>query len=639
MTYIKQAIVIIVIFIFFMPLEANCSEKTSSGLKAAEGVLDLTQWNKDDGIIKMDGQWEFYWYQLLTPERSKEVDAEKKEYIDLPGAWNGYKANEETLPGEGFATYRLFLKTAEKERLAIKMPRIFTSYNLWINEELMAVAGTVGESRELSTPQYLPQIVFFETDEGTNEIVIQVSNYHHRSGGILESLTLGTEKQILRIRYSRIAYELFLFGSLTILGIYHIALFFFRRKEYAPFYLGLLSIFLGIRTLLVGERFLIYLFPYFNWEIAHKIQTLTFYLGSVVIIMFFKSIFTNDISNKIIRTVQIVGFAFGGLVFLTPARIFTVANPVFQLFGIFLIIYIVCIFVIKLYKREKDIGLIIAGALALIITSLNDIIFFSVWMNDNSDSILRNIFITGNLSSLGQLIFVFAHSLLLARKFSNAFEEKEIVTAKLTELNLNLDKLVKKRTEALENSKKKVEHQKSELEKANAKLHLISFEDPLTGLWNRRKFDKTIQLEWRRSLRNRRPISLLFIDIDNFKAYNDYYGHKEGDECLVKVSQALKNSFKRASDVVARYGGEEFVVLMAEIEENEAVQWAQALKEEVEALHIPHKCSPVSIFVTVSIGVASIIPDYNHSPEDLLELADKALYKAKTAGKNKIEFI
>lgn len=151
--------------------------------------------------------------------------------------------------------------------------------------------------------------------------------------------------------------------------------FFFRKKDSSSLYFGLFCLFVGIRTLLVGERFFIYLFPGFSWEVAHKIQTMTFYLGVPLIVMYFKSIFPHDISLKVVRIVRIVGLAFVGLVLFTPAKIFTVFNPLYQVFTILVITYIMVVFAKKLRQKEPGMAFIVTGASALIITSLNDIIF------------------------------------------------------------------------------------------------------------------------------------------------------------------------------------------------------------------------------------------------------------------------
>jgi len=516
--------------------------------------------------------------------------------------------------------------------------RILTSYNLWVNEELIAAAGMVGKSREAMTPQYLPQVAFFEAKQGKNEIVIQVSNFYHRSGGILESIFIGNEKKIIGLRYKGIACDLLLFGSLTIIGFYHIALFLFRKKDTTPLYFGLFCLFIGIRTLLVGERFLIYLFPDFNWEIAHKIQTLTFYLGVPSILIFFKMVFLNDFNTKFVKIIYMVGITFGCLVLLTPAKFFTLLNPVYQIFSFIVIVYIISTFIKILLRKEKGITLIIAGALALILTSLNDIVFLSIWMNDNRSPLLRTLFRTGNLSSVGQLIFVFTNSLVLAKKFSNALEQQEVMTAQLKEVNLNLDELVIKRTKALEESKVKIECQKLELENANRKLQMLSLKDPLTGLGNRRYYDDTMLMEWDQGLRCKRPVSLMMIDIDFFKSYNDCYGHSAGDDCLIQVAQAIKDFIKSTGDLAVRYGGEEFVVIMPETGKPEAIKKALLLRKTIEDLNIPHKCSPVSPWVTASIGVTSMIPDIECSPNELFLAVDKALYQAKAAGRNQVKF-
>ncbi|NLF43576.1 MAG: diguanylate cyclase, partial [Bacteroidales bacterium] len=502
-----------------------------------------------------------------------------------------------------------------------------------------ATAGTVGKTIDTMIPQYLPQVAFFEAQQGNNEIVIQVSNFYHRSGGILESIKLGSEKQILGLRYKNIANNIFLFGCLIFMGAYHLALFFFRKKNTSSLYFGSFCILIGIRTLLVGEGFLIYLFPGFSWEIAHKIMTLTYYLGLPLILMFFQSIFPKYIHIRMIKMAQIIGAAFGILIILTPARIFTVANPLYQLWTIIVIIYVFGALIKIAIHKEKDSWLIIFGASAFLLSTINDIVFLSIWMNDEGPSFLRALFRTGNLSSVGLFIFAFANSLLLAKRFSDSLEQEEIITVKLTEVNTNLDKIVSHRTKALVESNEKIEQQKHELEKVNRQLQKLSLKDHLTQLWNRRKYDETINSEWNRCLRYQRPIALMLLDIDYFKEYNDFYGHLAGDECLTKIGQTIKNSLSRSTDMAARYGGEEFIVLLPDSGKEEAIKIADMLRLKTESMNIPHEKSSVSNYVTVSIGVTSTVPDGNSSYQDLFNVADRALYQAKNAGRNQVNFL
>lgn len=623
----------ILLMVFFI---AGCSQSFSFDQKVEKGVFDLTTSAIEDSLVRLDGKWEFYHKQLLEPQSFKQGEAQKSGYIDVPSSWNRYIINDREVSGDSYATYRLLFHTEEKQRLGLKLPRIFTSYKLWVNGELMATAGEVGTSRETMTPQYHPQIALFESKEAGNEIVIQVSNFYHRSGGILESLVLGKEKEIISLSYKNIAYDFLLFGSLIIIGIYHLVLYIFRKKNKPPLYFGLFCLIVGVRTLFVGESFFYHVFPGVSWEVAHKIQTLSFYLGVPLILMYFRSVFPKAFPLKAVRSVQVVTIVFASLVLFTPAKIFTVFNPLYQIFTLLVMAYVIYTFIKLFFQREKGIGLIVAGGLALIVTSLHDIVYLSVWMNDQAAPLLREIFRTGNLSSAGQLIFALANAFVLARKFSNAHEQEEVMTAKLKEMNSKLDLLVIERTADLMKSKEKIESQKLELEKANQALRLLSLKDPLTDLWNKRYYEETIEMEWKRCLRDKSPISLMVIDIDYFKNYNDFYGHRAGDECLVQVARGIKGHFQRASDSVVRYGGEEFVVIMPGLDTDGALTMARSLRKAIEALNLPHQRSSVSGVVTVSIGVTSATPDANASPKDLFLTADKALYEAKEMGRNRV---
>lgn len=442
-----KLILVMIMLVALLILGGCVSSLADANPIAKEGTIDLTQAQFENEVVQLDGKWEFYWDQLLDPGEWE--TGILTGYIDVPSTWNKYTTTEGDNSGDGCATYRLTFITEKNERLALKIPRLRAAYKLWVNGELIASAGTVGKTKDTMVPQYLPQIAFFEAQQGKNELVIQVSNFHQRSGGILESLKLGSEKQILGLQYKSLANDLLLFGSLISIGVYHLSLFFFRKKNLSPLYFGLFCTMVGIRTLVIGESFLINLFPGINWEVIHKVQTLTFYLGVPVIVMFFRSVFPTYFHARIIRMIQLVGAASGSLVLLTPARIFTFFSPLYQMWTIIVIIYVVTVFVKIAIHKEKDCWLIILGALALMLTSVNDIVFYSIWMNDNGPSFLHTVFRTGNLSSVGQFIFAFTNSLLLAKKFSNSLEQEEVITAELTEVNKNLDQLVLQRTNAL----------------------------------------------------------------------------------------------------------------------------------------------------------------------------------------------
>ncbi len=176
-----------------------------------------------------------------------------------------------------------------------------------------------------------------------------------------------------------------------------------------------------------------------------------------------------------------------------------------------------------------------------------------------------------------------------------------------------------------------------QLREANAMLSELSIRDSLTGLYNRRRFDEVYDTEWRRSLRTQRPLALLMLDVDCFKALNDSYGHQRGDECLREIARVLEDQPRRGHDVVARFGGEEFAVLLPGSDVPGALRIAHNIRLAVESLRMEHRESKVKEVVTVSVGVCSRTPHIGESPGDMLYEADMALYLAKQLGRNRVE--
>ncbi len=174
------------------------------------------------------------------------------------------------------------------------------------------------------------------------------------------------------------------------------------------------------------------------------------------------------------------------------------------------------------------------------------------------------------------------------------------------------------------------------LENANQKLREISNTDGLTGIPNRRLFDEAYLTEWRRCRREKQPLSVVMGDIDFFKAYNDRYGHLEGDQCLRTVAQALLESTRRPGDMIARYGGEEFVALLPNTESTGAVEVAEKMRLKVLTAQIEHGASSICPYVTISLGAATICPEVGQDPSILLDYADRALYTAKSEGRNQV---
>ena len=203
-------------------------------------------------------------------------------------------------------------------------------------------------------------------------------------------------------------------------------------------------------------------------------------------------------------------------------------------------------------------------------------------------------------------------------------------TYQLIKRQEQLELLVAERTSELAQTNRK-------LDAANRELQALANQDGLTGLANKRFFTAKYHEEFARARRSQQPISLIMIDVDCFKSYNDTNGHLAGDDCLKQVAGAIRHWVGRSSDLAARYGGEEFVIMLPETTGDQAWELAEKIRSCIVGLCIPHERSDAAAHVTASFGVATLIPDGRQLPDTLIAQADTALYRAKHAGRNRVE--
>lgn len=210
--------------------------------------------------------------------------------------------------------------------------------------------------------------------------------------------------------------------------------------------------------------------------------------------------------------------------------------------------------------------------------------------------------------------------------FSNRFWHHNISVqnAQLKRTNQQLCKILQERA-IVEQS----------LKEENQKLYQLATTDELTQVQNRRFFDQQISQAWQQLQQEGCPLSVILFDVDYFKYYNDCYGHLAGDTCLQKIAQVAKESLQGRVDFVARYGGEEFAVVLPGTDEQRAVEIAQNIQQAIQTLAIPHVQSDVSSIVSISLGIASILPTEESSCNSLVDLADQALYAAKRQGRDR----
>lgn len=235
-----------------------------------------------------------------------------------------------------------------------------------------------------------------------------------------------------------------------------------------------------------------------------------------------------------------------------------------------------------------------------------------------------------------QLPMVIPYVVWIAPDFQNRGLILVLITSMYLLTVMFAMKRLEKNVSATLTMRYRLEQRTEQLLDANEKLEHLTLEDSLTGIYNRRYFEREFEKAWRIARRDQARLALLMIDIDNFKNYNDSYGHAAGDACLREVARLIKQVLHRPGDIVARIGGEEFVTLLPGIDQEGALRVAQTIQSDLQAARLEHASSPVSQYVTVSIGICLTRPGGDETSLALFQAADKALYKAKTQGRNLI---
>jgi len=410
----------------FLFLLISCNYKLEEKIppKAVKGILDLTDWNfKSNGVVNLSGEYEFYWKQHVIPQDFDGPNPPQKTgYINVPGFWNNYVLNGKKLQGEGYATYRLnILLPEQKEHLSMKLLSMGTAYTLFLNGHKISSIGIAGTDRETTVPQYFPQVLDLGPQANRIELIIQVSNFHHRRGGPWEVIQLGDEKSIQKIKENRLGFELFLFGSIFIMALYHLCLFVLNKKDRAFLYFSIFCFLVTLRLISTDERYIIYFFPNIPWELLLKMEYLSFYLSVPVFVAFVHSFFPGEISKRILHLIVTTGLVFSCTVLFTPARIFSYTLLVYQIFTIITIIYGVYVLVVASVRKREGAFIFLLGFIILAFSAVNDMMY--------AEQIIQ----TGYLAPLGLCVFIFSQAFLLSLRLRKAFKNTELQFRELKE--------------------------------------------------------------------------------------------------------------------------------------------------------------------------------------------------------------
>ena len=456
LTSLRTCVVCASILLFF----AQCSQPTNTPI-VKNGRIDLTKYDfEKSGIVSLDGIWEFHWQKLYDGTYFLNHPADTFPKIYLPKVWDNSTVQGTRIPPPvGHGTYRLRLKLSQKNlKLALRLPKIGTAFRLYVNQKLMGKAGTVGTSKRDNKPVYRPQIVDFINDKEEIDIVFQVANYHYNFGGIWQSIGLGLEKQIRNQREQAVVADFFLLGSIFIMALYHLGLFWIRRKSISALYFSFICLLAALR-LMVTNEYIIDVFIHLDWFTIVRLEYFSLSLTLLAFIRFLYSIFPQHFSKKIVWGIQVILLILSGIVAFFPPIIFSKTLLFSQLIILLGGGYAIAVLIKAAVLKKEGARLLLIGFFVLFVAVVNDILHTRGFIN------------TDHQFATGLFIFIFTQALVLSFRFSKAFTKSEELSDELNYTNKNLEQMVEMRTTELRKSNKMLNQFVDELDTIN---HLLS---------------------------------------------------------------------------------------------------------------------------------------------------------------------
>ncbi len=557
---------------------------------AEKGVFDLSGWDfEKQGIVELKGEWEFYWKSFIEPGQEQIKDP-LSGYIKTPGNWNNYELSgmaggkagdkpdtvNKKVSKYGFATYRLRVIPGKKDSFALKIRNMRTAYRLYINGDLISEIGRVGTSAKTSVPRFFPQIVKIPKREKEYEILLHISNYDFRAGGLADAIWFGLEIDVRLKREGGVARVFFLFGSFFIMGLYHLGLYILRKNDSSSLYFCILILAYSVKVLLEREYYFVSFFPDLPWEHVITVEYLSFYISLPFFYYFIASLFPEEFNRLISYAIGIIGVSAILFVLVTPVKLNSIIMPPYHVYITIVGIYIIAM-AFRAYNNKRDgAGIFLAGILIVFLAMVNDILYNNKFIN------------TGFVGVGGLYAFFFLQSFLLSHRYNMTFVLVDDQREKLVKADV-----INKREL---NDRRRAER---ELRKSEANYRSI-FENAQTGIFRVNEkgrllnfnpaFSKSTGISYDVQL-DRNPINffdmipesqdkMVFIDsLENDGVVNGYEFCLEKDEgektyFNLRVQSVFDDEFKFLC-----YEG-----MVEDVTEKKKTEELKRLKDEAEAL-------------------------------------------------------
>lgn len=405
-------------------LSVGCIKKVPA-VDAEKGFLDLSGPKHLHSLVRLNGQWEIYRDTLLTPADLNSADAPKASYLSIPGTWKGMKIDNRTTPGTGCATFRLRLRLPEKkEHRILKLYSVHCAYRVWVNGLLCDSLGVVAESKKSMVPSRSPKMICLPTDAKEIDLVLQVSNFHYRAGGINTPIILGETKDLIGAERMQTAVEFFLAGAILIMALYHLIMYSLRKRDIASLYFGLFCLVTFFRSLVTGEMFLASLFGVTNYGLHIRIEYLTVYLMVPLFVLYTRQLFPKEVHKTPTAISLLIASVFVLITLLTPVFLFTHLIPVYHPILILQFIWLTAAIAFASLRKRRGAAILFFGFVFIFLATIYDMLF--TWIDIEGKYILP----------VGIFLFLISQTYVLSARFADAF--KTIEDAKEEQRNLSM---------------------------------------------------------------------------------------------------------------------------------------------------------------------------------------------------------
>lgn len=391
---------------------------------ATNGSIDLKSINwKNRSWIKLDGEWEFYYQKLLTPQEFTGTAAYPHYLVKVPGPWNNYTLEEKSIEGSGASTYRLIIYTPETSRpLALKFASPYTAHKLWANGQLISEEGVVSTNATTGEGRFYDKVIPLDAADGRIELVMQVSNFMHDKGGPRRAIILGDYDMLEREYFLSNALHIFSFGFMVALGIIYSFFFLIRHSEKAAAFFAAFVMTFSLRELTTGNSIIVYLLPHLPQAFILRVEYMTMF-ALVFYAWFVQALLPGRISDRLIKGITLASMIQLALISIAPVPFFTSILPVNQLFLTALLFYLLAVIAKSSWQKNREARLLLVGHLSLVAAIVHDEIYYT------------DLIQTGDLYSLGVIILTGIQAALVLRRFIVAFGVVEVLNQKLADMN------------------------------------------------------------------------------------------------------------------------------------------------------------------------------------------------------------